>query len=56
MVIHHFNRLIKNKWVWGAFAVAISVFFAFDFLFRGDSDGGRSSSGAAGKLGGKDVP
>ena len=56
MVIHHFNRLIKNKWVWGVFAVAISVFFAFDFLFRGDSDGGRSSSGAAGKLGGKDVP
>jgi len=56
VVIHHFNRLIKNKWVWGVFAVAISVFFAFDFLFRGDSDGGRSSSGAAGKLGGKDVP
>ena len=32
MVIHQFNKLIRNKWVWGAFAVAISAFFAFDFL------------------------
>lgn len=54
MVIHHFNRLIKNKWVWGIFAVVISVFFAFDFLFRDDGNGG-ASSGVAGKLGGKDV-
>ena len=35
MVIHHFNRIIRNKWIWGVFAVAISVFFAFDFLFTG---------------------
>ncbi len=55
MVIHHFNRLIKNKWVWGVFAIAISVFFAFDFLFRGDGESGRPSSNSAGKLGGKDV-
>ena len=54
MVIHHFNRLIKNKWVWGAFAIAISVFFAFDFLFVGGSDEGKSS-GTVGRLGGKDV-
>ena len=54
MVIHQFNRLIKNKWIWGVFAIAISVFFAFDFLFVGrDSDG--RSSGSAGKLAGKDV-
>ena len=54
MVIHHFNRLIKNKWVWGVFAVAISVFFAFDFLFTGGGDGKGASEGA-GTLGGKTV-
>ena len=32
MVILQFNRLIRNKWIWGVFAVAISAFFAFDFL------------------------
>jgi len=53
VVIHHFNRLIKNKWVWGVFAVAISFFFAFDFLLTGDRGGdGRAP---AGKLGGEDV-
>jgi len=54
VVIHHFNRLIRNKWVWGVFAVAISVFFAFDFLFTGGRDEG-VKSGTAGKLGGEDV-
>lgn len=54
MVIHHFNRLIKNKWVWGVFAIAISVFFAFDFLFTGRDDD-QKSAGSAGTLGGKDV-
>ena len=40
MVILQFNKLIRNKWVWGVFAVAISAFFAFDFLIAdigGDS-------------------
>ncbi len=50
MVIHHFNRLIRNKWVWGVFAVAISIFFAFDFLFTG---GGGSSGPSVGTLGDK---
>ena len=54
MVIDKFNRLIRNKWVWGVFAIAISVFFAFDFLFTGRDDEGRSS-GAAGLLNGKDI-
>ena len=54
MVIQQFNRLIKNKWVWGVFAIAISAFFAFDFLFTGRDDDGRSSA-TAGTLGGKDV-
>ena len=53
MVIHHFNRIIRNKWVWGVFAVLISMFFAFDFIFdgRGDSRG----PDGAGKLGGATV-
>ena len=54
MVIHHFNRIIRNKWVWGVFAVLISIFFAFDFIFDGRS-GDRGSDGA-GKLGGETVP
>jgi hypothetical protein len=33
VVIQKFNRLIRNKWIWGIFAFAISAFFAFDFLF-----------------------
>ena len=53
VVIHQFNRLIRNKWIWGVFAVAISVFFAFDFLFTGREEG--RSGGGAGTLGGKDV-
>ncbi len=54
MVIQQFNRIIRNKWIWGVFAVAISAFFAFDFLLlSGDpSDGGATS----GELDGKDVP
>ena len=39
MFIHHFNRLIRNKWVWGVFAVLISAFFAFDFLIPNDRGG-----------------
>ena len=54
MVIHHFNRIIRNKWIWGVFAVAISVFFAFDFLFTG-RDADPRSSGGAGTLGDRDV-
>ena len=57
MVIHQFNKLIRNKWVWGAFAIAISAFFAFDFLV---ADLSRSADeqvarGGAGTLGGEKV-
>ena len=56
MVILQFNKLIRNKWIWGAFAVAISAFFAFDFLIddlnREDS---RETRGLAGTLDGKAV-
>ena len=56
MVIQKFNKLIKNKWIWGAFAVAISAFFAFDFLIadlNAPSDAGRSSG--AGTLAGEKI-
>ena len=32
MVILQFNRLIRNKWVWGVFAIIVGGAFAFDFL------------------------
>ena len=53
MVIHQFNRIIRNKWIWGVFAVAISAFFAFDFLLTGGDT--RESRASAGELNGKDV-
>ena len=58
MVIHQFNKLIRNKWIWGAFAVAISAFFAFDFLvddLMGRSSGDPSAAGSAGTLAGEVV-
>lgn len=33
MVIQKFNRLIRNKWFWGAFAVIVSAAFCFEGLF-----------------------
>lgn len=54
MVIHQFNRIIKNKWIWGVFAVAISFFFAFDFLLT-DRHNDRVSGSAAGKLGDEEI-
>lgn len=54
MVIHQFNRIIRNKWIWGVFAVAISAFFAFDFLLVGGDSG--DGGAVSGELNGKDVP
>ncbi|MCR5415103.1 MAG: SurA N-terminal domain-containing protein [Kiritimatiellae bacterium] len=34
MVILQFNKLIRNKWVWGVFALIVSGAFCFDFLFN----------------------
>ena len=50
MVIQKFNRIIRNKWIWGAFAFAISGFFAFDFLLTGGDV--RENSAVAGELDG----
>ncbi len=54
MVIHHFNKLIRNKWVWGVFAIVISAAFCFDGLFT-SSDRDEASGATAGKLAGKSV-
>lgn len=54
MVILQFNKLIRNKWVWGAFAIVVSAAFCFDDLFTGRSSDEPLSSDA-GVLGGKGV-
>ena len=39
MVILQFNKLIRNKWVWGVFAILVSLaFVAPDEWFRGGGD------------------
>ena len=57
MVILQFNKMIRNKWVWGAFAIAISAFFAFDFLIADLNDRGadKAAAGDAGTLAGESV-
>ncbi len=54
MVIHQFNKLIRNKWVWGVFAVAVSAAFCFDDLFSGRGPEERDI-GEAGTLAGEKV-
>ena len=59
MVIHQFNKLIRNKWLWGAFAVVVGGAFAFDFmvddLLRDGREERRSDGGGAGTLAGEPV-
>lgn len=56
MVIQKFNRIIRNKWIWGAFALAISAFFAFDFLIMDiNSPSESKSSNAYGTLAGEQI-
>ena len=54
MVILQFNKLIRNKWVWGAFAVVVSAAFCFDDLFTGRSSDDLVATDA-GSLGGEGV-
>jgi hypothetical protein len=54
MVILKFNKLIRNKWLWGAFAAVISAAFCFEGLFRPDNDKGPKDSNA-GTLSGSPV-
>ena len=51
MVILQFNKLIRNKWVWGVFAIAVSAAFCFDDLFTARDRGDDVRAGEAGKLG-----
>ena len=54
MVIQQFNKLIRNKWVWGVFAVAVSAAFCFDDLFT-TREREERSVGDAGTLAGESV-
>ena len=54
MVILQFNKLIRNKWVWGVFAVVISAAFCFDDLFT-TREREERSGGSAGSLAGVSV-
>lgn len=54
MVILQFNKLIRNKWVWGVFAVVISAAFCFDDLFT-TREREERIGGEFGKLAGESV-
>lgn len=53
MVILQFNKLIRNKWIWGAFAIAISAFFCLDDVILRDRE--ERVVGSAGLLAGEKV-
>ncbi len=57
MVILQFNRLIRNKWVWGVFAIIVGGAFAFDFLVDDllRDDKGEPRSAGVGTLAGESV-
>ena len=59
MVIHQFNKLIRNKWLWSAFAIIVGGAFAFDFLvddlLRDGRGEVRSDGSGAGTLAGEKV-
>ena len=47
MVIQKFNKLIRNKWVWGVFAILVSLaFVAPDEWFRGGDERATNTPGA----------
>lgn len=54
MFINKFNQLIRNKWIWGIFAVLVCFLFVAPDIFRsGDMD--RGAPDAIGTVGGKPV-
>lgn len=57
MVILQFNKLIRNKWLWGVFAIIVGGAFAFDFLVDDLlRDGNREAKDSGvGTLGGETV-
>jgi len=51
MVILQFNKLIRNKWVWGVFAIVVSLaFLAPDEWLRGSDDPRNRDSASRNKL------
>lgn len=52
MFINKFNKLIRNKWIWGIFAVIVCFLFVASDMFRGD---GGSRDNALGHLDGDPV-
>ena len=59
MVILQFNKLIRNKWIWGVFAIIVGGAFAFDFLVDDllrDDKGDRGDASSVGTLDGENVP
>jgi hypothetical protein len=54
MVIHQFNKLIRNKWVWGVFAIIVSAAFCFEDLFS-TREREETARGSAGTLAGEEV-
>ncbi len=54
MVIQKFNKVIRNKWAWGAIAILFcAMFVGADIV--GNLVGGGATSVSAGQLGGEDV-
>ena len=47
MFINKFNKLIRNKWIWGIFAVIVCFLFVASDMFRGDSGSGRGNEFAS---------
>ena len=54
MVIHQFNKLIRNKWVWSAFVIIVSLAFCFDGLFSTREEPKQTSTGL-GTLDGEEI-
>ena len=57
MVILQFNKLIRNKWLWGVFAIIVGGAFAFDFLVDDllRDDKREANDAGVGTLGGNPV-
>ena len=55
MLITKFNRMIRNKIVWGIFAAIVGFTFAFGSMLGGGGSDADKRRGAAGSLNGEDV-
>ncbi len=53
MFIYHFNRMIRNRWLWGFFAIIIVFAFVVQDMLT--PKGGKGEQADAGTLGGKKV-